>query len=157
MTLSAVFESLQGNRFALAVSHSTLWTGLTSGLHLLGLTLVVGGAVVTGLRLLGMVLTDRPVSDVARPVGRGMLLGLAVSVTTGVLMFAPRAGSAASDRRFQTKMALLAAAALFHFGVTRRAVRTGDDARISLKLVGALELLLWLGVALAGAAFILLE
>ena len=137
------------------IAQSSLVTGLLSGLHLLGLTLVVGGALVSGLRRLGFVLVDRPVADVTRPISRGMSIGLAVSVSTGLLLFAPRATAAARNSFFQTKMILLLAAAVFQFAV---AWRPDANARARmLKITGSIQLALWFGVALAGCAFILIE
>ena len=107
----------------------------------------------SGLRRLGLVLRDRPVAEVTGPISRGMSIGLAVSVTTGLLLFAPRASAAAGNSIFQTKMLLLLTAAVFQFAVARRL-----DARSRmLKLTGSMQLALWFSVAIAGCAFILLE
>src|SRR5687767_1581428 len=113
--MAAFLGWLEGTRVAAAVSQSTLLIGSLSAIHLLGLTVVVGGAFVSGLRLLGVVLRDRPVSDVAATVSRGMTWGLGLSLTTGLLMFAPRASLAVENRFFQLKMLLLLVATVFHF------------------------------------------
>jgi hypothetical protein len=151
--LAPLLASVQHSRVAAIIAQSSLVTGLLSGLHLLGLTLVVGGALVSGLRRLGFVLVDRAVADVTRPISRGMSIGLAVSVSTGLLLFAPRASAAAGNSFFQTKMILLLAAAVFQFVVAWRL-----DARSRMRqLTGTIQLALWFSVALAGCAFILLE
>lgn len=153
MELAPLLAWVQQSRIAAIIAQSSLVTGLLSGLHLLGLTLVVGGALVSGLRRLGFVLVDRPVTDVTRPISRGMSIGLAVSVSTGLLLFAPRASAAAGNSFFQTKMILLLAAAVFQFAVAWRL-----DARSRMRqLTGTIQLALWFSVALAGCAFILLE
>jgi hypothetical protein len=151
--LAHLLSWVQHSRVAATIAQSSLVTGFLSGLHLLGLTLVVGGALVSGLRRLGLVLGDSPVADVTTPISRGMSIGLAVSVLTGVLLFAPRASAAAGNSIFQTKMLLLLTAAVFQFGIVSRL-----DARARmLKLTGSIQLALWFGVALAGCAFILIE
>jgi hypothetical protein len=148
---------LQASRIAATVGGSTQLTGFLSAIHLLGLTLVVGGALVSSLRLLGALLPERPVRDVTAAAGQGMLLGLTISVTSGLLLFAPRASAAAENTFFQVKMLLLVAASVFHFAVYRRVSRRRDASAGVLRLTGALGLALWFGVALAGCAFILLE
>jgi hypothetical protein len=151
--LAPLLSWVQHSRVAASIAQSTLVTGFLSGLHLIGLTLVVGGALVSGLRRLGLVLRERPVAEVTRSIGRGMAIGLAVSVATGLLLFSPRASVAPYNSIFQTKMLLLLTAAVFQFAVVRRL-----DARSrTLKLTGSIQLALWFGVALAGCAFILIE
>lgn len=154
--LAPFLESLQASRLATTVGGSTLLLGLLSAIHLIGLTLLVGGALVSSLRLLGVLLADHPVIDVTATPGRGMLLGLSISVASGLLLFAPRAPAAVENGIFQTKMLLLLAAAVVHFAVQRRAVRRPHTPRWVLKLAGASGLL-WFGVAAAGCAYILLE
>ena len=142
---------------AAMVRDSLLLTGALSAVHLLGFTLVTGGAFVGNLRLLGVLLRERPVIEVTRPASRGLAIGLAVSVVTGLLLFAPRAVDASANRTFQTKMFLLLAAASFQVTL-HRAVGTSAHSRpLTRQAVGAIGLLLWSGVAIAGAAYILLE
>jgi hypothetical protein len=155
--MEAFLAWLQATPVATAVGASTLLTGTLSAIHLLGFTLVTGGALVANLRLLGVLLTDRAVLDVVRPAGRGVAIGLLISVTSGALLFAPRAPDAAANATFQVKMLLLVAAAAFHATIHRAASRREDTPRVALGAVGAVGLLLWAGVAVAGTAFILLE
>jgi hypothetical protein len=84
-----------------------------------------------------------------------MSLGLAISVTTGILLFSARAVSAAGSQTFRVKMLLLVVAASFHFLVYRHLGRSGSSEFLRLK--GALGLTLWFGVAFAGCAYILFE
>ena len=132
-------------------------TGSLSAIHLLGFTLVTGGAFVSNLRLLGILLPDRPVIDVSRPASRGMAVGLLVSIATGAFLFSSRATAASANPIFQFKMLLLALAALFHFTIHRRVSGAPAVAPWVLRAAGATSFLLWTGVALAGAGFILLE
>jgi hypothetical protein len=125
-----------------------------SGVHLIGLTLVVGGSLVSGLRLFGVVLPLQPVGDVAGSARTGMHVGLAISIVSGLLMVASKTNNPLDSRAFQAKMLLLAAALICHFTISRGAIFGNGQKR---RLAGGLELVLWLGVALAGCAFILLE
>ena len=64
---------------------------------------------------------------------------------------------ASANYIFQVKMLLLAAAAAFHFAIYRNAARGTGRAGLHPRVVGALGLLLWSAVVLAGAAFLLIE
>ena len=155
--MKALLAWLQTTAVATAVGDSPLLTGSLSAVHLLGFTLVTGGAFVANLRLLGALLPDRTMLEVSRPATRGIGLGVLISIATGLLLFAPRAVAASANRTFQIKMLLLASAAAFHFFVHRAVVRRPLTPRIALRAIGAAGLVLWTGVAAAGAAYILLE
>ena len=148
-------EWLEATRVADAVRNSVVLTAGLSAVHLLGFTLVTGGALVANLRLLGVLLARQPLRVIVRPATRGIAIGLLISVVTGGVLFSTRATTAAENGIFQTKMTLLASASLWHLFVQRR-VRLGspDGNRPFAGLVG---LTLWMGLALAGCAFILLE
>jgi len=148
---------IQSTRIAMAIAGSTNLTGFLSGLHLLGMTLVVGAALVSGLRMVGVVLTDRPVSEVTSTPVRAMVIGMMISVTSGLLLFSPRGPVAVENSFFQAKMALLGAAILFHFAVYRGVSRQDDARPAAARFAGALGLILWAAVAVAGCAFILFE
>jgi hypothetical protein len=154
--METVFVCLQSTAVAAAVGDSILLTGALSAVHLLGFTLVTGSALVGNLRLLGVILSDRAVLDVVRPTSRGVALGLLISVATGVLLFAPRAVAASVNRTFQIKMLLLASATAFHFSVHRVFSARPVVSRGMLRAVGSTGLLLWVSLAVAGCAFILL-
>jgi hypothetical protein len=148
---------IQTTGIATTIGESSQLTGFISGIHLLGMTLLVGAALVSSFRMAGIILTDRPMTDVTSGPVRGMLVGLAISVGSGLLLFAPRAAAAADNSFFQVKMTLLCAAAVFHFAVYRGISRRTDAESSVVKLTGGIGLILWLGVAVAGCAFILFE
>ena len=141
---------------AIAVRDSLTLTGALSAVHLIGFTLTTGGALVANLNLLGVLFPDRPPLEVSRPASRGIALGLAISALTGVLLFAPRATVASVNGIFQTKMLLLITAVLFHALVHQR-VAGSSVSTTARRGTGAVGLLLWTGLALAGCAYILLE
>lgn len=157
MDLAPLLASIETSRIATTVGGSTRLLGFVSAIHLLGMTVVAGGALVSSLGLLGVLFPVRPVSKMTTSVEQGVTFGLPISVGSGLLLFAPRASAAAENGIFVTKMLLLAAAAVFHFTVYRRIVRRVDAPNSLLRTVGAAGLVLWLGVAVAGCAYILLE
>jgi hypothetical protein len=154
--MASFFVWLEGTRMAITVRDSLILTGALSAVHLVGFTLTTGGALVANLNLLGVLFPDRPAIEITRPASRGIALGLTISALTGVLLFAPRATVASVNGIFQTKMLLLTAAVLFHALVHQRVA--GSSVSVSARRgTGAVGLLLWTGLALAGCAYILLE
>ena len=151
------FAWLQTTRIAATVAESTMLTAALSSIHLIGFTLLMGSVLVANLRLLGVLFPQRPLLKVTGPAGRGIALGLVVSVGTGLLLFTARASAAIENPTFQVKMLLLVTAAVFHFALQRKVIRRAPSALRLLRVTGALGLALWVGVALAGCAFILLE
>lgn len=151
------FAWVETTGVATTVGESMWLLASLSAVHVLGFTLTMGSALIANLRLMGMILPNRAVIDVTHPASVGIALGLAISITTGALLFSWRAMAVMANSLFQIKMLLLVAAAVLHFtlqrSVTRRRV-----ANVPLqKATGAIGLMLWLGLALAGCAFILFE
>ena len=155
--LAPFFARVEATAIASTIAQSLMLTAVLSSVHLVGFTLLMGSAVVSNLRLIGALFPQRPVVEVTSPAGRGLALGLGISVTTGLLLFAGRASAASSNGTFQLKMLLLATAAVFHFGLQRNIIRRASATPHLLRATGALGLTLWFSVALAGCAFILLE
>jgi len=152
-----MLEALQHSWLAHIINESQVITASLSALHVIGFTLVMSSAVVTGLRMIGITLRELPVIDVVRPATRTMLIGLAVSASTGFLLFVPRAAGAAANPIFRVKLSLLLGALLVQFAVTRRLASRNVANGAAQRSAGAFGLALWVGVALAGCAFILWE
>lgn len=147
---------VEATSLAGAIRESSRLTGALSAFHLIGLTLIAGGAVVSNLAGFGFLGETDHGAEATRPVARAMTVGLCISVMTGLLLLAPRASGAVGNSTFQLKMSLLALAALLHFTLQRANRRTPTVSGMG-RAGGALELVLWFGVALAGCAYILLE
>ena len=152
-----MLEFLQASRLAHVVGESQMLTATLSSLHLLGFTTIMGSALVSNLRMLGVLLPEQPATDITRPTSRALAVGLVLSAITGALLFMPRAQGAAANPTFRLKLTLIVAAALVHFAAQRRYALRADRSRGTARLVGVTGLALWLGVALAACAFILLE
>ena len=138
---------------ARAVRDSLALTASLSAVHLVGMTLVGGGALVSGLRWAGLLFADHPAAAVMRPAGRAIGLGLIISVVTGVLLVAPRAAASAANGFFQWKMTFLIAAAACDVFVRRGSGVEGRAATAA----GLLRSVLYGAVIVAGCGFILLE
>jgi hypothetical protein len=149
--MSELFGWIENTSLAGAVAGSAGLTASLSAIHIVGFTLVTSGALVANLRALGVLFRAQPVANVVRPASGAILVGLAISMSTGALLFAARAAEVSSNGTFQLKMVLLAAAASFHFTVHRRLAAEHE------RVAGAIGLSLWLGLAVTACAFILLE
>lgn len=151
-----LFEALEASALAATIRESTWLTGLLSSVHLVGLALTLGGALFSSLALFGALGPREHRTDVVRPSARAISIGLVISLVTGVLLFAPRAVSAAHNSTFQLKMSLLVMATLLHLTAGRAG--SGQSASLGLpRAVRGIGLALWTSVALAGCAYILLE
>lgn len=155
--LDSLGSWLEATRVAQAVG-SSMWTVATlSAVHVLGYALVMGGAVVGNLRLAGLIVPSVPTNDVVGPASRGIAYGLVLSIATGILLVSWKAVAAFGNDIFRIKMLLLVAAALLHFLWQARVARNASADRGALRLAGSVGLIVWLGLALAAAAYILFE
>lgn len=155
--MTAITAWIQSTGIATAIAGSRNLTGALSAAHLVGLTLVLGSAFVRGLRAFGALLPDARADQVIGATNRGVAIGCAISVVTGLLLWSARASEAATNGYFQLKMGLVAASVVLHAVLVSRA--TSPRSRMdppSPALHGA-ALLLWFGVVLAGCAFIFVE
>jgi hypothetical protein len=157
LSLAPLFDWIQSSSVATLVGQTSLLTARLSSLHLLGAALLVGAVLVSSLRLMGALLRRQPVAEVTGAMRKAILIGLALNLVTGLLMVSPRITDAAANWIFQSKMVLLAAAVIFHVGWYRPATRGDRSSALSAGAVGAIGLVLWLGVLAAGAGFILLD
>lgn len=147
---------VESTRLALMIGESMWIIASLSAIHLLGFTLTLGGAFVLNARLAGGMLLQVPVRDVAGPASRSIAIGLAISITSGILLASWKLGTVLPGGIFQIKMSFLAAAALLHFAWQRPRLRKESDGA-GLRAMGILGLVLWFGLAAAGCAFILFE
>lgn len=115
--------------------------------HLVGLGLVFGTLWLVELRLLG-VGRRLDVGALAATALPWNLAGFALSVVSGLLLFASRAGELIANRAFLIKMGLIALA-----GVNAALLHTRgplDPHRPGTRLQAAASLLLWVGVIACG-------
>ena len=124
------------------------------GVHIVALALLFGAVIVLNLRLLGIMMRDRPVPDLAREFAPWTLCSLVIILATGAMLFASEAVRVFRSTPFLIKMILLAAAIVFHYTVSRRIMNRDEGARHPVVAKGAavIGLVLWLGVGFAGRA-----
>lgn len=155
--LDSLGSWLEATTVAQTVGSSMWMVASLSAIHVLGYALVMGGALVGNLRLVGLVVPAVPVNEIVAPATRGIACGLVLSIVTGILLVSWKAVAAFGNDIFRIKMLLLLVAALLHFLWQARVARNASADGGALRLAGAAGLLVWLGLALAAAAYILFE
>ena len=127
---------------------------LASAAHVLGIALLFGAIVPLDLRLLGL-RPRLPVADLARALVPVAACGVALALSSGLLLFLVEPARYALTGLFQLKLALIALALLNILAVHRsrawRRLTAGErDRTIRLWPGAALSLSLWLSVILCG-------
>ena len=70
-----------------AMRDSPIFFPIVATIHLMGLGLIGGAVLVVDLRLLGFGVQGQPIAAVAHDAQRWLVRGLAVMITTGILLF----------------------------------------------------------------------
>jgi len=120
--------------------------------HILGLILLAGSIALIDFRLLGAVMRDQGAAELNSDAAPWTLIGLALVLISGSLLFASDPDHYYLNPAFQVKMAILLLAIAFHYTIHGRVVRPGASAG-SGKLAACLSLALWAGV-IGGGIFI---
>ena len=134
----------------------TWWFPMLESIHVITATIVVGSLLMVDLRLLGLAARQYSVSVMSRELVPWTWGAFVISCITGFGMFITRAFSHVDNPAMQWKMGLLVLAganmAYFHFRIYRSVDEWNDALSIPVaaKAAGALSLLLWSGVMLAG-------
>jgi hypothetical protein len=129
----------------------SLWFPVIQSVHILGLTVLVGTIVLVDLRLLGIGMRRYDLSGLVSTLAPWTFAGLITVLVTGPLLFWADIPRYLSNPAFVLKMVLLAVALAVHFTIHRSAA-LHERGSIRQKLSGAISLLLWSGVVVAGRA-----
>jgi hypothetical protein len=148
------FTWAQMSWWGTTVRTSTWAFAWSSVVLLFGIVLLLGGVCIMSLRLLGLIMRDRPVSRLAQDLHGWMLLGLVMTLAAGLTMAMGHGAmpDLYESGAFWIEQGLLLVALVFHFTLYR-SVTTRDDAPAALRgLTAVLALFLWFGVGVAGRA-----
>lgn len=130
---------------------STWAFALLEVFHLFGLTLLLGTLAVVNFRLVGVGLKSPRLADLASDARPFTLWALALTMTSGFLLFASEAMKCYASGPFFIKMTLLFSALIFTVIFQRRMTRS-EEPPPSAKFGALLSFALWFGVGLAGRA-----
>ena len=124
--------------------------------HVLGLTMAVGTVLWFDLRLMGITMTQDPVSEVFDQLKPWMMVGFSIMFASGSLLFWSEATRAYASFYFWLKLTLLMLAGLnilvynFTIGQRRSAWDKAPIPPLAARVAGLLSIILWLGVIAAG-------
>jgi hypothetical protein len=154
-----LLETLAAGLQATELSHllrSSIWLyPLVNTGHVVGIALLFGAITPLDLRLVGC-WKGTPLDHLARTLIPVAIVGLALAVSTGSLLFATRPLDYVIEPLFGIKMALLCAAVLNALLLRRlpqwrlAGVAAGAPPRRAWRVAGILSIVLWLGVITAG-------
>lgn len=117
--------------------------------HIVGFAMCVGTIALVDFRLLGVGMNHQSAAEVAQDVAPWTLVGLALILLSGPLMFSSDPDMYYLNPAFQVKMVCFALALLFNYTIRRRVARRGGSGAIG-KVVAAVSLLLWISVIFGG-------
>lgn len=124
--------------------------------HVLTLSVFLGMLFVIDLRMLGVCLTNVPASTIAHRLDKPMMLGFAVMIITGLLLYYAIPVRTTQSVWFRLKVILLIAAGINAFLFRRKmsaAVISWDRDAVppkKVRMAAGLSLALWFGVIVTG-------
>jgi hypothetical protein len=157
MSLFSICQWLQDTPFSTGIRESVWTFPIIETVHLMALAFSVGIIIFVDLRLVGVALRDRPVSEVFERLQPMALKGFAVNVLSGLLLFISEPVKCYNSTYFMIKLVLL-----FLLGVNAlsfqfyyRGVAAWDKAvvlPVRARFAGWLSLAFWAGVVVMGRA-----
>ncbi|MGA3295566.1 MAG: DUF6644 family protein [Candidatus Acidiferrales bacterium] len=158
MWFANFLQWLHDTRFSTVMRESIWAEPIVETIHVLTLTLFLGFAVLLDLRLLGVCLRHRRVSEVLRQLNPCLFVGFAVMIVSGLLLFSGDPPSFYSTIFFRAKMIFLVLAGLnvliFNATIGRKvaewdlAPKTPGGA----KMAAIVSIVLWVAIVAAGRA-----
>ena len=148
----------QDTSFSTGIRESVWTFPIIETVHLLALAFSVGIIVIFDLRLIGVTLRDRPVTEVFSKLQPMAVKGFGINVLSGLLLFASEPLKCYHSTYFLIKCILLFFLAVNAWGFERFTYPTvaGWDKAIAMpfgaKLAGWVSLSFWLGVIVMGRA-----
>jgi len=153
MTTTDALNFIQGTALSHGISKSNhlLIAGLQV-FHVMGFVLLLAALVLISLRLLGLLLQQQTVSQVASQSLRLLWSGLALAVASGVLMFIGSPKHYFYNPAFDLKMLLLVIAVLVQAVLFRWVARSDNPRPWLTRITVAVSLGAWFAVSMAGRA-----
>ena len=156
MSIVTWCQWLQSTSLSTAISQSDLMFPAIEGSHILALSLSVGLIMILDLRFLGLAFRAEPVSKIMKQLMPWSLLGFAVMIITGVLLFMTQAEKAYANTFFRIKFLLLLMAglnALYYQVRFYPKMKEWDSALqtpFGVRVCAVLSLIFWVGVIACG-------
>jgi cytochrome bd-type quinol oxidase subunit 2 len=153
MTTTDILNSMQGTALSHAISKSNhLLIAGFQVFHVMGFVLLLAALVLISLRLLGLILQQQTVSQVASQSLRLLWSGLALAVASGALMFIGSPKHYCYNPAFDIKMLLLVVAVLVQAVLFRWVAHSDNPSPWLTRTTVAVSLAAWFAVSMAGRA-----
>jgi hypothetical protein len=120
--------------------------------HIVGFALSLGTVALVDLRLLGLGMRNQSPAQLVKDTTPWTLIGLAIMLISGPLIFSSNPIYYLANGAFQLKMVCLLLAIIFNYTIHLKVAMSNASPAIG-KLVGAVSLALWVSVV-AGGLFI---
>jgi hypothetical protein len=142
----------EGSWLTNLISDSSWLFPAIEAVHIVALTLLFGAILVLNLRLLGVGVTSKPVTQLAHEFAPWISCGLVIILASGFLLFVSEPMKAYTSVPFQVKMLLLFSAIIFHYTLFRWATKPAlkIHSEWSSRAVAVVSVLLWCSVGIAG-------
>ena len=152
-TIETLLNAIQGSALSHAISKANhlLMAGLQV-IHVMGFVLLLAALLLLSLRLLGLILQQQVVPEIARQALRLLWSGLALAVGSGLLMFIGSPRHYFYNPAFDAKMVLLAIAVLVQAVLFRKVAHSDHPSPWLARASVALSVTLWFAVSMAGRA-----
>jgi hypothetical protein len=151
MSLLDAFQWCEHSAIGETIRNSVWLFPAIEAFHLVGLGLTAGAVLIVDLRLLGLGLRTRPVSEIAKEADPWLRGSIILMFASGIPLFVSESTKCYYSSAFWIKMASLFLAILFTFTLQRRVVMRDESApAVSGKLAAVVSLLLWAGVGWGG-------
>ncbi len=158
MSVLRFMHWLNDTTFSITMRDSTWAEPVVETIHVLTLTLFLGFTVLLDLRLLGVSMRRRRVSEVLQELNPWLVGGFLMMIVTGVLLFCGDPVAFYNSIFFKVKMLMLLLAGLnvwlFNATVGRKVAEWEIDAETPgrAKAAAVVSLVLWVAIVAAGRA-----
>ena len=144
------FDQLEQSFIGEAIRNSIWMFPVIEAFHLIGLAILGGSILVGDLRLLGLLLSTKPINYVIGQTTLILKLGLIILVSTGIPLFLSEAIKCYYSRAFWIKMSALLMGLVFLFFIRNPMGLSAVEGNTKLKLIGFTSISIWAIVAGSG-------
>ena len=150
--LLPLFDWLGTTPWGKAIADSKYAFAIIEVFHLFGIILLLGGASLMALRLMGWAMKEQKISDVSRQLRGYTLTGLLTMLVTGILMTSSIPNKYYHSVPFWWKMGFFWSAVVFHFTLYRKVTRSDNTGYALAVLTALLTVVLWYTTGAFGRA-----
>ena len=144
------FDQLEQSFIGETIMNSIWMFPVIEAFHLIGLAILGGSILVGDLRLLGLLLSTKPINYVISQTTLILKIGLIILVSTGIPLFLSEAIKCYYSRAFWIKMSALLIGLVFLFFIRNPMGLSAIDGNTKLKLIGFMSISIWAIVAGSG-------